>query len=119
LFFDEAEALFGRRSEVKDAHDRYANIEVSYLLQRMEAYDGVAILATNFRQNIDQAFARRLHMTVEFPFPQAADRERLWRLLPDGAQATDVDILRQPFCPHGWQYQPALGGQRRCELHQW
>jgi hypothetical protein len=94
LFFDEADALFGKRSDVKDAHDRYANIEVSYLLQRMEAYDGVAILATNFRQNLDQAFARRLQITVEFPFPQASDRERIWqKLLPaDVPQAGDVDV---------------------------
>ena len=95
LFFDEADALFGKRSDVKDAHDRYANIEVSYLLQRMETYDGVAILATNFRQNLDQAFARRLQINVEFPFPQASDRERIWRqLLPSSVpQATDVDLV--------------------------
>ena len=94
LFFDEADALFGKRSDVKDAHDRYANIEVSYLLQRMEAYDGLAILATNFRQNLDQAFARRLQITIEFPFPQASDRERIWRkLLPPGVpQADDMDL---------------------------
>ncbi len=95
LFFDEADALFGKRSDVKDAHDRYANIEVSYLLQRMEAYDGMAILATNFRQNLDAAFARRLQITVEFPFPQASDRERIWRqLLPQSVpQAADVDLI--------------------------
>jgi hypothetical protein len=94
LFFDEADALFGKRSEVKDAHDRYANIEVSYLLQRMEAYDGLAILATNFRQNLDQGFARRLHATIEFPFPQASDRERIWRRLLPGSvpQTKDIDL---------------------------
>lgn len=80
LFFDEADAIFGKRSEVKDSHDRYANIEISYLLQRMEAYDGVVILATNLRANLDEAFTRRLHFVVEFPFPQAADRERIWRV---------------------------------------
>lgn len=80
LFFDEADAIFGKRSEVKDSHDRYANIEISYLLQRMEAYDGVVILATNLRANLDEAFTRRLHFVVEFPFPEAADRERIWRV---------------------------------------
>jgi hypothetical protein len=93
LFFDEADALFGKRSEVKDAHDRYANIEVSYLLQRMEAYEGIAILCTNFRQNLDQAFARRLHMIVEFPQPGVSDRERIWRLLlPETVPQDDLDF---------------------------
>jgi SpoVK/Ycf46/Vps4 family AAA+-type ATPase len=80
LFFDEADAIFGKRSEVKDSHDRYANIEISYLLQRMEMYDGVVILATNLRANLDEAFTRRLHFVVEFPFPEAADRERIWQV---------------------------------------
>ena len=71
LFFDEADALFGKRSEVSDAHDRYANIEVAYLLQRMEAYPGAVILATNFQRNIDDAFVRRLDFVVDFPFPEA------------------------------------------------
>jgi SpoVK/Ycf46/Vps4 family AAA+-type ATPase len=78
LFFDEADALFGKRSEVKDSHDRYANIEIGYLLQRMEEYEGVVILATNFRKNMDEAFVRRLHFTVEFPSPGEADRRRIW-----------------------------------------
>jgi SpoVK/Ycf46/Vps4 family AAA+-type ATPase len=69
LLFDEADALFGKRSEVKDAHDRYANIEVGYLLQKMEEYEGIAILTTNFRSNMDDAFLRRLRFIVEFPFP--------------------------------------------------
>ena len=69
LFFDEADALFGKRSEVKDAHDRYANVEIAYLLQRMELFDGIAILATNLRANIDEAFARRLDAVVDFPMP--------------------------------------------------
>lgn len=80
LFFDEADAIFGKRSEVKDSHDRYANIEISYLLQRMEAYDGVVILATNLRANLDEAFTRRLHFIVEFPFPEAVDREIIWQV---------------------------------------
>ncbi|MDN6873809.1 ATP-binding protein [Pseudomonas citronellolis] len=79
LLFDEADALFGKRSEVKDSHDRYANIEVSYLLQRMEAYRGLAILTTNHKAALDGAFARRLRFVVHFPFPDAAQREALWR----------------------------------------
>ena len=79
LFFDEADALFGKRSEVKDAHDRYANIEVAYLLQKMEEYEGIVILATNLSGNLDDAFARRMHHVVEFPMPDAIYRERIWR----------------------------------------
>jgi hypothetical protein len=96
LLFDEADALFGKRSEVKDAHDRYANIEVAYLLQRMEAYAGGVILATNLRSNIDDAFLRRLDTLIEFPFPEPADRRRLWRgLVPaDAPVADDVDLDR-------------------------
>ena len=81
LFFDEADAIFGKRSEVKDAHDRYANVEVSYLLQRMERYDGVTILATNLRANLDEAFMRRLQFAVDFPFPEIEDRRRIWEAL--------------------------------------
>jgi hypothetical protein len=79
LFFDEADALFGKRSEVKDAHDRYANIEIAYLLQKMEDYEGVAILASNLGRNIDQAFSRRMHFVVDFPRPSESHRERLWK----------------------------------------
>jgi len=79
LFFDEADALFGKRSEVKDSHDRYANIEISYLLQRMEAYRGLAILATNNKSALDSAFLRRLRFIVDFPFPGAAERKAIWR----------------------------------------
>jgi AAA+ superfamily predicted ATPase len=94
LLFDEAEALFGKRSEVKDAHDRYANIEVAYLLQRIEAFAGLAILTTNFRQNLDLAFLRRFRFTVEFPTPDAAAREKIWRkCVPESAPlADDVDL---------------------------
>ncbi len=94
LFFDEADALFGKRSEVKDAHDRYANIEVAYLLQKMEEYDGVVILATNLSKNIDQAFSRRMHFVVEFPLPDETQRERLWRCLLPGELplSDDVDL---------------------------
>ena len=73
LFFDEADALFGRRSEVKDAKDRYANQEVSYLLQRMEHFNGITILATNLRGNLDPAFSRRMHFIIHFPDPDVAD----------------------------------------------
>ncbi len=79
LLFDEADALFGKRSEVKDSHDRYANIEVSYLLQRMEAYRGLAILTTNMKTALDKAFLRRLRFVVQFPFPDAAQRVEIWR----------------------------------------
>jgi SpoVK/Ycf46/Vps4 family AAA+-type ATPase len=79
LFFDEADALFGKRSEVRDSHDRYANVEVGYLLQRMEEYEGIAILATNFRKNMDDAFVRRLQFTIEFPFPDEGERYRIWQ----------------------------------------
>jgi hypothetical protein len=92
LLFDEADALFGRRSEVKDAHDRYANVEVSYLLQRMETYRGVAILTTNQRDALDTAFLRRLRFVVTFPLPDAAQRRAIWqRVFP---AATPVDGLR-------------------------
>jgi SpoVK/Ycf46/Vps4 family AAA+-type ATPase len=79
LFFDEADSIFGKRSEVKDAHDRYANIETGYLLQKMEEYDGIVILATNLRKNLDEAFVRRMHFMLEYPFPQEEDRLEIWR----------------------------------------
>jgi SpoVK/Ycf46/Vps4 family AAA+-type ATPase len=78
LLFDEADALFGKRSEVRDSHDRYANLEVSYLLQKMEQHEGVSILATNLRQNLDDAFLRRLSFMVQFPFPDEASRRQIW-----------------------------------------
>jgi SpoVK/Ycf46/Vps4 family AAA+-type ATPase len=79
LFFDEADALFGKRSDVKDSHDRYANIEVIYLLQRMESYGGLAILATNTKESMDKAFMRRLRFIVDFPFPGPELRKEIWR----------------------------------------
>lgn len=93
LFFDEADALFGKRSEVKDAHDRYANIEINFLLQRMEEHEGIVILATNFIKNLDDAFARRMFMTVEFPFPEENQREQIWRnaFPPNAPLAKDLD----------------------------
>ena len=93
LFFDEADALFGKRSEVRDSHDRYANIEISYLLQKMEEYEGLAILATNLRQNMDDAFLRRLQFVVEFPFPDEFHRKRIWQVLfPAEAPCEEIDF---------------------------
>jgi SpoVK/Ycf46/Vps4 family AAA+-type ATPase len=92
LFFDEADALFGKRSEVKDAHDRYANIEVGYLLQKMEEYEGVAILATNLRQHLDEAFVRRLQIIVEFPFPDEEHRRRIWDVVFPRAAPLGDDV---------------------------
>jgi SpoVK/Ycf46/Vps4 family AAA+-type ATPase len=96
LFFDEADALFGKRSEVRDSHDRYANIEISYLLQRMESYDGVSILATNLRANLDEAFTRRLQFVVDFPFPDEAYRLRIWQALfpPAVPHNPDLDFVQ-------------------------
>ncbi len=93
LLFDEADALFGKRSEVRDSHDRYANIEVGYLLTRMEAYRGVALLATNVKQALDQAFLRRPRFSVAFPFPNALLRAQIWRrTLPAAAPVGRLDF---------------------------
>ena len=102
LLFDEADAIFGKRSEVKDANDRYANIEVAYLLQRVETFDGVAILATNLRANVDEAFARRLDLVVDFPMPDAALRRALWDrcLGPNIPRAADLDL---DFCAEAFE----------------
>lgn len=95
LLFDEADALFGKRSEVKDSHDRYANIEVSYLLQRMESYRGLAILTTNMKSALDTAFLRRIRFSVQFPFPDAAQRAEIWRrIFPAKTPTKDLDINR-------------------------
>ncbi len=94
LFFDEADALLGKRSEVRDAHDRYANIEIAYLLQKMEEYEGITILATNLRQNIDEAFTRRIRFIVEFPLPEEENRRRIWQgIWPQATPlAPEVDL---------------------------
>jgi SpoVK/Ycf46/Vps4 family AAA+-type ATPase len=93
LLFDEADALFGKRSEVKDSHDRYANIEISYLLQRMEAYRGLAILTTNMKSTLDTAFLRRIRFVVQFPFPDAAQRGEIWRrIFPSMTPTQGLDI---------------------------
>ncbi len=95
LFFDECDAIFGKRSEVKDSHDRYANIEINYLLQRMEAYRGLAILATNMKSALDRAFMRRLRFTVDFPFPGPAERKLIWRkVFPAETRVSGLDLDR-------------------------
>jgi SpoVK/Ycf46/Vps4 family AAA+-type ATPase len=93
LLFDEADALFGKRSEVKDSHDRYGNIEVSYLLQRMEAYRGLAILTTNMKSALDKAFLRRIRFVVQFPFPGIAQRIEIWgKVFPADTPTAGLDI---------------------------
>jgi hypothetical protein len=95
LFFDEADALFGKRSEVRDSHDRYANIEINYLLQRMEAYRGLAILATNRKGALDTAFLRRLRFIINFPFPGVPERRAIWeRVFPAETPRADLDLAR-------------------------
>jgi hypothetical protein len=119
LFFDEADALFGKRSEVKDSHDRYANIEINYLLQRMEAFRGLAILATNMKNALDQAFMRRLRFIVNFPFPGPAERKLIWeRIFPKDdlgrsfsgtpIEALDYDHLARLNLPGGSIHNVAL-----------
>ena len=101
LLFDEADALFGKRSEVRDAHDRYANIEIGYLLQKMEEYEGISILTTNLRQNLDEAFVRRLAFTVHFPSPDEASRRRIWAgIWPSEmplSEEVELDFLARQF----------------------
>ena len=96
LLFDEADALFGKRSETRDAHDRYANQEIAFLLQRVESFDGIAILASNLRDNIDDAFARRFESVIYFPLPRPEEREQLWRqgFSPKARFATDLDLAK-------------------------
>jgi SpoVK/Ycf46/Vps4 family AAA+-type ATPase len=114
LFFDEADALLGKRSAVSDAHDRYANIEVAYLLQRLERYEGLVVLATNLAKNIDPAFLRRLHVMVEFPMPGGPERRRIWaRGLPKGAPVADdldLDALADQFEVSGGTIRNAVVG---------
>lgn len=112
LFFDEADALFGKRSQVQDAHDRYANIEVSHLLQELDQHEGIVILATNLMKNIDEAFLRRIAFRVAFPFPDVSDRERLWqtlwpRQLPRDSNV-DVRFLARQFKLTGGQVKNVL-----------
>jgi hypothetical protein len=112
LLFDEADALFGKRTEVKDSHDRYANIEVSYLLQRMEAYRGLAILTTNMKGSLDPAFLRRIHFMVQFPFPDAEQRAEIWRRVfpaQTPVDGIDPDRLARLIVPGGSIRNIALG----------
>ncbi len=113
LFFDEADAIFGKRSEVKDAHDRYANVEIGYLLQRLEQHDGVTVLATNRRQDLDEAFLRRFHVIVGFPMPSAEDRRRIWEgMMPEG-------VPREPgldLGPLAERFEISGGEIRNCVL---
>lgn len=100
LFFDEADSLFGRRTEVSDAHDRYANLEISYLLERMERFKGLAILATNRKKDLDEAFLRRLRYIVDFPLPESDERKRIWRqVIPEHADSSQLefDFLGEQF----------------------
>lgn len=92
LFFDEADALFGRRTEVRDSHDRYANLETGYLLQKLEGHDGLVILATNWQKNMDEAFTRRLHFIVEFPLPSEEHRHRIWESIFPAQTPLDTDV---------------------------
>lgn len=108
LFFDEADSLFGRRTEVKDAHDRYANLEISYLLERMERFKGLAILATNRKKDLDEAFLRRLRHIIDFPLPEAEERKRIWlQVVPRTVDSSkvDFDFLSRQF--------PLTGGHIR------
>ena len=100
LFFDEADALFGKRTQISDAHDRYANIEVSYLLQKMEEYEGIVILATNLRENMDDAFTRRIKFIVEFPFPDKYSRLKIWKNHFPKKAPTDKRIDYQYLAEH-------------------
>ena len=95
LFFDEADAVFGKRSEVSDSHDRYANLELSYLLQRVERHPGLVVLATNLARNLDQAFTRRIHVAVDFPIPDEPHRLAIWqKAFPPGRATDSLDLPR-------------------------
>jgi SpoVK/Ycf46/Vps4 family AAA+-type ATPase len=113
LLFDEADAIFGKRSQVKDARDRYANVESAYLLQRMESFDGIAVLTTNLRSNVDEAFTRRLDVVADFPMPDAAQRLALWdRCLGTALpRAEDLDLA---FCAE--RFELAGGSIRSCAV---
>jgi SpoVK/Ycf46/Vps4 family AAA+-type ATPase len=113
LLFDEADAIFGKRSEVKDAHDRYANVETAYLLQRMESFDGIAVLTTNLRANLDEAVSRRLDLIVDFPMPDQAQRRALWDgcLGPALPRGEDLDL---DFCAA--RFELAGGSIRACAV---
>ena len=126
LFFDEADAIFGKRSDVKDAHDRYANIEISYLLQKLEEHKEIVILASNLAQNIDDAFTRRIQFWIEFPFPDENNRLQIWKnVFPQSAPLSeDVDLhfLARQFSISGGiiknvALKAAFFGSRRFDVH--
>ena len=112
LVLDEADALFGTRTEISDAHDRYANLETAYLLQRLDSFEGLLVLTTNLRHNIDAAFVRRMDFVIDFPLPDQAACRELWRLhLPGGhvADEVDLDVLARMYpVPGGWIRNAAL-----------
>jgi SpoVK/Ycf46/Vps4 family AAA+-type ATPase len=112
LFFDEADALFGKRSEVKDAHDRYANLEIGYLLQRMEEYEGITVLASNRARDMDEAFTRRFQFIVDFPIPDEAHRLKIWQgMLPPEAELDgelDLAALAKRFETSGGEIKNAV-----------
>ncbi len=120
LLFDEADAIFGKRSEVKDAHDRHANIESAYLLQRMESFDGIAVLTTNLRANLDEAFTRRLDVVADFPVPNAEQRLALWDRCLGTRLPRDDNLRRGAWSPRllrrplraGRRFDPGLRGHR-------
>lgn len=114
LFFDEMDALFGKRSEVKDSHDRHANIETAYLLQQMEEYDGVVLMATNLLQNIDEAFMRRINFVIAFPFPDVPTRKMLWKKLLDTKAPVSDDI---DFGFLAESFKIAGGNIKNCVIH--
>jgi SpoVK/Ycf46/Vps4 family AAA+-type ATPase len=106
LFFDEADAFFGKRSEIKDSHDRYANIEIGYLRQKMERYEGISILATNPKQNMDDAFTRRIKFVVEFPFPDEESRLQIWK----GHFSKKSPVNKSINCQYPAKHFPLSGG---------
>ena len=113
LLLDEADSLFGTRTEISDAHDRYANLETAYLLQRLDHFDGLAVLATNLRHNIDPAFVRRMDFVVDFPLPDEPRRRELWQLhLPPDRIAADVDLaVLARLYPIAGRLDPQRGGR--------
>ncbi|MEG0110567.1 MAG: ATP-binding protein, partial [Oscillospiraceae bacterium] len=113
LFFDEADAIFGKRSEVNDAKDKYANTETSYILQRIEEYEGIVILATNYKKNIDEAFMRRIRYLVEFPLPSAATREEIWR----GAFSSKIPLQDIDFAYLARQFELSGGSIKNIVLN--
>ena len=114
LFFDEMDALFGKRSEVKDSHDRNANVETAYLLQQMEEYDGVVLMATNLLQNIDEAFMRRINFVVSFPFPDEKTRLLLWQKMLDTRAPVSEDVDLKFLADN---FRMAGGNIKNCAVH--